>query len=51
MALTKMACPADAMAVEQAMTSVLSGDVGYAIEADVLTITAGPNGLTFRAAT
>jgi len=51
MALTKMACPPDAMAVEQAMTSVLSGDVGYTIEADVLTMTAGPNGLTFRAAT
>lgn len=51
MALTKMACPGDAMAVEGAMTSVLSGDVAYAIEADVLTITDGPNGLTFRAAT
>jgi heat shock protein HslJ len=48
--LTKMACEPDAMAVEQAVTSVLQGTVAYAIEADVLTLDAGGTGLTYRAA-
>lgn len=48
--LTKMACEAGAMAVEQAMTSVLSGEVGYTIDADGLTLDAGDAGLMFRAA-
>jgi heat shock protein HslJ len=50
MALTKMACEPDRMALEQAVTSVLSGRVTWSIEADVLTVLA-PNGqgLVFRA--
>ena len=48
--LTKMACEPDAMAVEQAVTSVLQGTVAYVIEADVLTLDAGGTGLTYRAA-
>lgn len=48
--LTKMACEPDAMAVEQAVTSVLQGTVDYTIEADVLTLDAGGTGLTYRAA-
>jgi heat shock protein HslJ len=51
LALTKRACAADAMAVEQAMTTVLSGKVDISIEADVLTLTAGDAGLMLRAAT
>ncbi|HEY6013640.1 MAG TPA: META domain-containing protein [Candidatus Limnocylindrales bacterium] len=47
--LTKMACQSAAMAVEAAMTTVLDGTVRYAIDADVLTLTAGDHGLTFRA--
>jgi hypothetical protein len=31
------------------MTTVLSGDVAYAIDADQLTVTSGRSGLTFRA--
>lgn len=49
MALTRMACPPDATAVELAVTRVLTGKVGYAIEADVLTLTSGTQGLTLRA--
>jgi len=49
--LTKKACAADSMAVEQAVTAVLAGKVGYTIEADVLTVTAGGAGLMLRAAT
>jgi len=48
--LTKMACEPAAMAVEQAMTAVLSGQVGYTIEAGTLTLDAGAAGLMFRAA-
>lgn len=49
-ALTKMACEAGPMAVETAVTTVLSGAVGYTIDAGVLTIDAGDAGLIFRAA-
>ena len=48
-ALTKMACDGPAMAVEQAVTAVLSGRVAYTIEAALLTIDAGGAGLMFRA--
>jgi heat shock protein HslJ len=48
--LTKMACGPDAMAVETAITTGLSGAVTYAIDADVLTLTADDHGLVFRAA-
>jgi heat shock protein HslJ len=51
LALTKKACPADAMAVEQAITAVLDGKIGYTIQADVLTLTADGAGLMLRAAT
>jgi heat shock protein HslJ len=47
--LTKMACEPGAMAVEN-VTAVLSGVVAYTVDADVLTLTAGHRGLTFRAA-
>jgi len=50
MALTKKACAPDATAVQNAMTAVLSGQVEYAIDAGVLTLTAGQTGLTLRAA-
>jgi len=49
-ALTKMACAADAMAVERALTAVLSGQVGYTIDAATLTLDAGGRGLILRAA-
>lgn len=49
LALTKRACAADAMAVERAVTAVLMGTVGYAIEADVLKVTAPGAGLMLRA--
>ena len=49
MVLTKKACAPDATAVQQAMTTVLSGTVRYTIEADLLTLTAGPAGLMLRA--
>lgn len=49
-ALTKMACDAGAMAVEQAVTLVLAGEVGYTIDADGLTLDADDAGLMFRAA-
>jgi heat shock protein HslJ len=48
--LTKMACERDPMAVETEVTTVLSGDVTYTIDADVLTMEAGASGLIFRAA-
>lgn len=48
--LTRKACAADAMGVEQAMATVLSGTVGYTIEADVLTLDARDAGLMLRAA-
>jgi heat shock protein HslJ len=49
--LTKKACEAGAMAVESAVVAVLSGDVGYTIDADVLTLDTGDAGLVFRSAT
>lgn len=48
--LTKMACAAGIMAVEQAVTAALRGTVGYIIEADVLTLDSGGTGLILRAA-
>lgn len=48
--LTKKACEADPAAVESAVTTVLSGEVEYTIEADRLTLRNGTDGLTFRAA-
>jgi heat shock protein HslJ len=48
--LTKKGCEPTTMAVERAITAVLSGTVAYTIDADVLTVTAGDAGLTFRAA-
>lgn len=48
--LTKKACAQGAMAVEQAVTAVLSGTVGYTIEAGTLTLNAGGRGLRLRAA-
>lgn len=49
-ATTKMACGPDAMSVETAVLSVLSGEVSYTIDADRLTIDAPNVGLSFRAA-
>jgi len=49
-ALTKMACEAGPMAVETAVTTVLSGEVAYTIDADVLTLDTFEAGLIFRAA-
>ena len=49
LALTKMACPADAMEVEHAIAATLGGTVTYTIEADVLTLDAGGSGLVLRA--
>jgi heat shock protein HslJ len=49
-ALTKMACEAGPMAVETAVMTVLSGGVGYTIDANVLNLDAGDAGLIFRAA-
>jgi heat shock protein HslJ len=48
--LTKKGCEPGTMAVERAITTVLNGTVAYTIDADVLTITAGNAGLTFRSA-
>jgi len=56
--LTKMACAGGTVALERAVTGVLSGDVAYTIQAGVLTLTADPTvhslgpatGLTLRAA-
>jgi heat shock protein HslJ len=50
LALTKKACEPGAMAVEDAVAAVLSGQVAYTIEADVLTLTADGAGLMLRAA-
>jgi heat shock protein HslJ len=47
---TKMAClPDDAMATETAVSTVLTGEVNYVIDLDLLTLDAGTAGLTFRA--
>jgi heat shock protein HslJ len=48
--LTKRACEPAAGAVEQAVTAVLAGEIGYEIEADVLTLTTDGAGLMLRAA-
>ena len=48
-ALTKMACAPDAMAVEGVVTAVLSGEIAYTIEAGSLTLDAGGGGLMLRA--
>jgi heat shock protein HslJ len=50
MTLTKKACPPDRTSVQTAVTSVLSGQVAYMIEADTLTISSDGAGLTLRAA-
>lgn len=49
-ALTKMACAGPAMQVESAVTTVLSSEVAYAIEADTLMLEAGGRGLVLRVA-
>lgn len=48
--LTKMACTPEVMALEQAVTTIPAGTVGYRIEAATLTLDAGPVGLMLRAA-
>lgn len=48
--LTKKACLGGVMAVERAITAVLGGEVGYAIEAGTLTLDAGAAGLILHAA-
>ena len=48
--LTKMNCGPEVMAVEQAVTATLSGQVRYTIAAGSLTLDAGGRGLTLRAA-
>ena len=48
-ALTKMACAEPAMAVEDAVTAVLSGEATYGIEAGTLMVEAGGRGLVLRA--
>jgi heat shock protein HslJ len=48
--LTKMACDAGPSAVEAAVVAVLTGAVGYTIDADTLTLDADEAGLIFRAA-
>jgi heat shock protein HslJ len=50
MMLTKRACEAGPAMVESAVLGVLEGRVNYTIEADVLTLTNGREGLTLRAA-
>jgi heat shock protein HslJ len=47
--LTKRACPGPAAEVERAVTAVLTGEVRYTVEADLLTLDGGGRGLTFRA--
>ncbi len=49
-ALTKMACEPGAMAVEAAVVGTLVGTLGYAIDADVLTMSGGASGLILRGA-
>lgn len=48
--LTKKGCEPGAMTMERAVIGILTGTVGYTIEADVLTLDAGNAGLLFRAA-
>jgi heat shock protein HslJ len=50
LALTRMACEPEATKVETAVLEALSGQIGYTIEADRLTITNGQSGLTLQAA-
>jgi heat shock protein HslJ len=49
-ATTRMACDEPTMEVEAHVLNVLQGTVSYAIEADVLTLSNGDLGLTYRAA-
>jgi heat shock protein HslJ len=44
-----MACEPDATAVERAVVAVLAGTIDVAIDADVLRLTSGREGLTLRA--
>jgi heat shock protein HslJ len=48
LALTKKACPPEQTEVERLMVATLMGEVGYGIESDVLTLTTGTRGLSFR---
>lgn len=50
MALTRMACAPDAMALESFVVAVLSGTVDYAVEAGSLTLSNGDIGLVLTAA-
>jgi heat shock protein HslJ len=50
LALTKMMCDEAAMELEAAVVSTLTGETTYTIEADVLTIMNGTQGLGLRAA-
>lgn len=47
--LTKKACAPSAAGIETAVRAVLTGSVGYTINADVVTLDAGANGLILRA--
>ena len=49
MALTKMMCDDAAMQLETAVTTTLTGETTYEIEASSLTIMSGTSGLTFTA--
>jgi heat shock protein HslJ len=49
-ALTMMACPADKMALEAAVLSVLQGEATYEIDANTLRLVNGSNGLHLTAA-
>ena len=49
MRLTRMMCDDAANQVEQSVLAVLDGEVDYAIDADLLTLTKGDNTLTYRA--
>ena len=49
MAMTRMACEADATALEQAVTTVLDGEATFTIDGETLTIMNGTAGLTYRA--
>ena len=48
-ATTRMACDETSMEAEAHVLDVLQGTVTYEIEADVLTLTNGDLGLTYRA--
>jgi heat shock protein HslJ len=48
-AVTKMACSGAAAQVEAQVLAVLDGEVEYAIDGDVLSITSGTDGLMYRA--